>query len=396
MAEDNDVSREDRTHPATERRLQKAREDGNVPRSRDLGHAMTLGAAFAGCAAAGPWVAETMVSIVQGGLRISRAAAFEPRRALEAGTTLAAHAFAIVIPTGVVLAAAGVAASVALGGLVLTTKPLAPDISRISPSAGLARIFSRDGAIDLLKLLGLAAALIALSAWYVADRLPHVVSYPAMALPAAMSASTGALRDGLAWLVLLLVAAATIDAPLQWIRHRGRLKMTLEEIKRESKESDGDPQIKARIRARQREISRSRMLAAVPKADVVVTNPTHYAVALRYDEASMGAPRVVAKGADHLAAKIREAAKGAGVPLLEAPPLARALYKHADLDRDIPVALYSAVAQVLAYVWQLRHFVPGRGAMPRAPHTIELPPGLDPQQDITNIDPDDDQGEVPR
>ena len=396
MAEDNDVSREDRTHPATERRLQKAREDGNVARSRDLGHAMTLGAAFAGCAAAGPWVVDTMTAIVASGLRISRAAAFEPRRALESTAALSAHAFAIVIPTADMLAAAGVAASVALGGLVLTTKPLTPYVSRISPSAGLARIFSRDGAIDLIKLLALAAALIALSSWFIVDRLPHVVSYPAMALPAAMGASAGTLRDGLAWLVLLLAAAAMIDAPLQWIRHRGRLKMTLEEIKRESKESDGDPHIKARIRARQREISRSRMLAAVPKADVVVTNPTHYAVALRYDDASMAAPRVVAKGADHLAAKIREAAQGAGVPLLEAPPLARALYKHADLDRDIPVALYSAVAQVLAYVWQLRHFVPGRGAMPRAPHSIDVPAGLDPQQDITNIDPDDDQDEVPR
>lgn len=396
MAEDNDVSREDRTHPATERRLQQAREDGNVPRSRDLGHALTLGAAFAGCAAAGPWMADTMVAIVQGGLRISRATAFEPRRALESTAALATHAFAIVIPTGAMLAAAGVAASLALGGLVLTTKPLAPKISRISPSTGLARIFSRDGAIDLLKLLALAAAVITLSSWYVGNLLPHVVSYPAMALPAAMGASAGALRDGLAWLVLLLVAAATIDAPLQWVRHRGRLKMTLEEIKRESKESDGDPHIKAQIRARQREMSRSRMLAAVPKADVVITNPTHFAVALRYDEASMAAPRVVAKGADHLAAKIREAAKGAGVPLLEAPPLARALYKHAELDRDIPVALYSAVAQVLAYVWQLRHFVPGRGAMPHAPQSIDVPAALDPQQDITSTDPDDDLDEVPR
>ena len=380
MAEDNDVSREDRTHPASERRLQQARENGNIPRSRDLGHALTLGAAFLGLSAAGPWMAETALSIVRGGLRFSRAAAFEPQRAIESAGTLGAQALSIVLPVGALLAAAGVVAAVALGGLVLTTKPLMPDVSRVSPMAGLGRIFSRDGAIDLVKLLALAAVLAVVSSWFVRERLPQFVTLAAMPLGAALGASGEALHSGLAWMVGLLVLAALIDAPLQWFRHRARLRMTLEELKREAKESDGDPHVKAQIRARQREMSRSRMLAAVPSADVVVTNPTHFAVALRYDEAGMSAPRVVAKGADHLAGKIRDAARDAGVPLLEAPPLARALYKHAELDRDIPVALYSAVAQVLAYVWQLRHFVPGRGAMPRAPHSIEVPAGLDPQQ----------------
>ena len=378
MAEGNDTSREDRTLPATEQRLKKAREDGNIARSRDLGHALVLGAAFAGCVAAGPRLADAALGMVRTGLRFSRTAAFEPRHAVEASGALGAQALGMVLPAAALLAVAAVGASVALGGLVVTTKPLQPDLGKLSPARALGRIFSRDGAVDLVKLLALAAALIGLAGWFVAGRMPLLVSLAGLPLPAALAASLQTLFDGLGWLVLLLALVAVVDAPLQWFRHRANLRMTLEEVKQESKEANGDPHIKARIRQRQREMSRSRMLAAVPTADVVVTNPTHYAVALRYDDATMAAPRVVAKGADHLAARIREAARDAGVPLLEAPPLARALYAHAEVDREIPVALYTAVAQVLAYVWQLRQHVPGRSAPPRAPGDIEVPADLDP------------------
>ena len=378
MSQGNDTSREDRTLPATERRLQQAREEGQVARSRDLGHAAVLGAAFAGCAAAGPVLAEQALGLVRAGLGFSRAAAFEPQRALEAGRVLGAQALWIVVPAAALLTLAGVGAALALGGLVLTTKPLQPNFSKLNPVSGLGRLFSRDGTIDLVKLAALAAVLATVASLFVAGRLPQLASFAAMPLPAALAASAETLRDGLARLVVLLGLAACIDAPLQWWRHRANLRMTLEEVKQESKESDGDPHIKAKIRARQREAARSRQLAAVPTASVVVTNPTHYAVALRYDEAKMTAPRVVAKGADLMAAKIRETAAAAGVPLLEAPPLARALYTHAQVDRDIPVALYTAVAQVLAYVWQLRQFVPGRGLAPRAPQSIEVPAELDP------------------
>lgn len=155
--------------------------------------------------------------------------------------------------------------------------------------------------------------------------------------------------------------------------------MSHEEAREEFKQAEGDPKIKGKIRARQREAAMARMIDAVAKADVVITNPTHYAVAIRYEENGMGAPRVVAKGIDHVAARIREAGSKAGVPMVEAPPLARALYARVELDAEIPQALYIAVAQILAYVYRLRHWVPGRGPMPAAPTDVPVPAGLDPK-----------------
>jgi flagellar biosynthetic protein FlhB len=177
----------------------------------------------------------------------------------------------------------------------------------------------------------------------------------------------------------VVIAVALVDGPLQIWRHHKKLRMTAQEAKDEFRQSEGDPQIKARIRQRQREMSRGRMLAAVPSASVIVTNPSHFAVALKYDESGMGAPRVIAKGADLLAARIREIAAESGVPMLEAPPLARALFKHVELDQEIPAVLYSAVAQVLAWVYQLQQHLDGGGAFPREPG-IAVPKGMDPQE----------------
>jgi flagellar biosynthetic protein FlhB len=171
-------------------------------------------------------------------------------------------------------------------------------------------------------------------------------------------------------------------------RYAKKLKMTRQEVRQESKESDGDPQIKAKIRAQQREMARRRMMAEVPNADVVVTNPTHFAVALKYTEGKMGAPRVVAKGADEVAAKIREIAAKNNVPLLEAPPLARALYKHAELGDQIPEALYTAVAEVLAYVFQLRAYGRHGGVRPQMPGDLAVPPQLDPLNPAAQVPAD--------
>ena len=167
-------------------------------------------------------------------------------------------------------------------------------------------------------------------------------------------------------ILLALAAFAAVDVPLQKRLHAERLKMSHQELKQEHKELDGNAEVKGKVRARMREMTKRRMMAAVPKADLVVMNPTHYAVALKYDDETMGAPRVVAKGADLLALRIRDLAEGASVPVLEAPVLARALYAHAELDREIPAALFAAVAQVLAYVYQLRAALRGQVPMPGA------------------------------
>ncbi len=205
-------------------------------------------------------------------------------------------------------------------------------------------------------------------------------------LTAAIVQAASTLFDGLLMLVLALALFAAVDVPLQRHQVATQMKMSVTEFKQEQREVEGNAEVKARQRSRMREVASRRMLAAVPTADLVVMNPTHFAVALKYEEGRMAAPKVVAKGADLLAFRIRDAAQGAKVPVLQAPPLARALYAHAEVDREVPAALFAVVAQVLAHVYQLRAHVAGRGVPPPSLPVLEVPPGLDP---IT-IDDDDD------
>jgi flagellar biosynthetic protein FlhB len=247
-----------------------------------------------------------------------------------------------------------------------------------NPIKGLAGLVSKDKLIDALKGCVLALILGAIGALYLKSHVDTFSGVLALPLPAAIAAALQAMVGGVALLLIALAAFALIDVPLQRYLHANRLKMSHQEVKQEHKEVEGNQEVKAKVRARMREVTKRRMLAAVPKADLVVMNPTHYAVALKYDEGRMGAPRVVAKGADLLAMKIRDTAKEAKVPVLQAAVLARALYAHAELDREIPAALFSAVAQVLAYVYQLRAALSGRVAMPSALPELNVPAELDP------------------
>ena len=375
---DSDAEREDRQLAPSERRLAKARAEGQLPRSRDVGHAMVLGAALAGVAAFGSLFGRETLAIVREGLTLSRAEAFESERLVQGLGESVQAALWLLVPACGALALAAILASTIPGGTVVAPAALTPKLDRLDPLAGLRRIFSRDSLVDLARLGLLASGLVALAFWFVVDRLPQYSDFAAMPIASALGAVHDGAVAGLGLLAALLLLSAFVDAPLQWWRHNNRLKMTHREAREEAKESEGDPMLRGRLRSRQREISRGRMLAAVPMADVVIVNPTHYAVAIRYDQARMGAPRLVAKGADHLAARIREIAMDAGVPVFESPPLARALYANVEVDREIPAALYTAVAQVLAYVYRLRSFVPGRDPHPREPDDLELPPGLDP------------------
>ena len=203
-----------------------------------------------------------------------------------------------------------------------------------------------------------------------------------MSLPAALSHTAGSVLWGEWWLLLPVAAFAAVDVPLQrhlWLK---RLMMSREEAKQEMKELEGNLEVKAKVKARMREMANRRMMANVPQADLVVMNPSHYAVALKYDEATMAAPRVVAKGVDLLAMKIRDIARDAKVPVLRSPPLARALYAHVEIDREVPTALFAAVAQVLAYVYQLRAALIGKAPMPQAVPEPQLPPGFDPNENV--------------
>lgn len=369
---------QEKTLPATQRRLEKAHEEGSTPRSMELMAAGGLLAVTLALWLAGPSWFDAARRLVGNGLQLNRDIVFEP-----AALTGRLYAFAL---DGLILAAplmlTGVIAilvcSVAVGGWMFNVGNLAFKAERLSPAATFGRIFSLGGLGEVSKTVLKATLIGIVGAWFVWKQSGHSAGLAAAPLPAAIGDTGSTILSLLGVLTLVAVLIAAIDVPLAIWRFRNNLKMTLEEVKRESRESDGDPHVKARIRAQQREAARRRMMSEVPKADVVVTNPTHFAVALSYREGEMHAPRVVAKGSDLVAARIREIAAGAGVPLLEAPPLARALHRHAEIGDEVPVALYGAVAQVLAWVFELRRANATGLRSPVAPAEVPIPDGYDP------------------
>ena len=369
---------QDRTQPATPRKLTKAREEGQVARSRDLGHFLAIGAGGAALVTTAPLLADWLKQILLQGLSFDRAmvqdASFMSDRLLE----LTIRMLWVVLPFGALMIVTAVVGNVAMGGWNWTFKPLVPQFGKLNPLTGIVGIVSKAKLIDVLKASALALILGTIGALYLKSHLMEFVGVLAMPLPAAIQQAASSTLGGVGLLLLALAAFAMIDVPLQRHNHAQRLKMSHQEIKQERKESEGSQEVKAKVRARMREITKRRMLAAVPMADLVVMNPTHYAVALKYDDGKMAAPRVVAKGADLLAMKIRDLAKDSQVPVLQAPVLARALYAHAELDREIPAALFAAVAQVLAYVYQLRAALAGQVAMPAALPELNVPAELDP------------------
>ena len=371
-------SSQDRNLPASQRKLSKAREDGQIARSRDLGHFVAVAACGAALVFAAPlatgWLKQTLMQ----GLQFNAASVHNPALMGERLAELTVRLLWVVLPFGTFMALAAIVGSLAMSGWAWTLKPLAPKFHMLNPISGLAGLFSKDKLIDALKGSLLALILGAIGAFYLKGHVDAFSGVLALSLPAAIEASAQTMLGGLALLLLALGAFALVDVPLQRYLHAQRLKMSHQELKQEHKEIEGNQEVKAKVRARMREVAKRRMLAAVPKADLVVMNPTHYAVALKYDEGSMGAPRVVAKGADLLAMKIRDTAKDAKVPVLQAAVLARALYAHAEVDREIPAALFAAVAQVLAYVYQLRAAMAGRVAMPGALPELNVPAELDP------------------
>jgi flagellar biosynthesis protein FlhB len=376
MAEHDSQSR---NLPASQRKLNKAREDGQVPRSRDLGHFAALAAGVAGLALLAPRLAGWLQQVLAGALRFRTNAAQEPAFMAERLVELTQVLLWVVVPAGALMSAVAIVASLGLGGWNWTWKPLLPNFGKLNPLAGLPRLFARAQLVDALKASALALILGTIGALYLESRLESFRGVLAMPLPAAIAQASDTVLGGLLLLLIALALFAAIDAPLQRHMHALRLKMSTQEARQEHKEVEGNSEVKGRIKARMRELGNRRMLTAVLKADLVVMNPTHYAVALKYEEQRMRAPRVVAKGADLMALRIRDTAKGASVPVLQAPMLARALFAHAEIDHEVPAALFAAVAQVLAYVYQLRAALHGEAALPGDLPELDVPPELDPQ-----------------
>ncbi len=370
---------QDRNLPATERKLQKAIDDGQVTRSRDLSHLAVVGVGSVALTALAPLMFERMQ------LHMTRQLTFDAATMRDAGSMLArlqdmavwaligCSAFAAIVIVAVVLS------NIAVGGWVNSSKPLVPDFSRVNPLAGFGRLFSKDKLVDVGKMLLIVIMLSVIGSVYLASTMQPLAALIMQPSVAALQYMSDWLRDGMGMMLLLLLVVAAIDVPMQKFLHKSRLKMSHQEFKQEHKESDGNPHVKGRLRQRQRELSQSGSVAAVPKADFVVMNPTHFAVAIRYDEKTMHAPQVISKGADLLAIRIRDLARSHSIPVLQSPILARALYANAEIGQDIPSTLYTAVAQVLAYVYRLKAALRGEAPMPGDPPEPSVPPELDPQ-----------------
>jgi flagellar biosynthetic protein FlhB len=374
MAEDSDL---EKTEPASPRRLEQAREEGQVPQSRELSAFFVLMAGAGTLWVAGSWLAQRIGGAVSRGLTFDRTAAFDTAALPTAFVALAWDALAAIAPLLLILVVAALAGPFMLGGLNFSSKALALDWTRLDPLKGFGRMFSMQSVGELVKGILKALLVGGVVVWVVLHEKDHLFALMGQPLEAGLQSMGRTILFSTLVIVGSMFLIVAADVPFQLWQYYSKLRMTKEEVRKEMKELEGDPQLKARIRSQQREIARRRMMAAVPKAQVVVTNPTHFAVALAYDE-KMPAPRVVAKGRGIIAQRIREIAGEHGVPLLEAPPLARALYAHTEIDDVIPAALYRAVAEVMAYVYQLNAWLARGGRAPQAPAELPVPAELDP------------------
>ena len=374
---------QDKNLPATARKLQKTREDGQGARSRDLSHLAILGTgALLMFIGAQPLVQHLRLAMAQQ-LAFDGSIARNPAQMLERLQSMLGLGLAIAIIFAIVTTGASVLAGVAAGGWIFSFKPIQPQFSRLNPLKGIANLFSKQQLVTVSKMV-LMTAILGFVAWkFMGSRIAEVTAVSTQPSPMALSMVGSWLTSGVTLLLIVVLLVAAIDVPLQAFLFKSRLKMSHEEVKQEHKESEGNPQIKGKLRQKQREIADRASVSAVPRADFVVTNPTHYAVALRYDEQAMAAPQVIAKGTDLVALKIREVAGAHKIPVLESPMLARALYAHAELDQAIPAALYTAVAQVLAYVYRLKAALRGEGPMPGDLGQPAVPAELDPQRGRT-------------
>jgi flagellar biosynthetic protein FlhB len=377
VAEESDL---ERTEAASERRLEQAREDGNVPHSRELMAFMVLAAGAGAFWVLGGWMAQGAANLLRHGLSFSRNAAFDSAVMNESALSLTVDAFTLVGPIFLAIIASIIATPFVMGGWIFSPKAFQLDFTRMDPVKGLGRMFSWQSIAELVKAILKALLIGGVLYWVVRHEQDRLFALLAQPIETGLTSFSQVLFFSFVALIGGLALIVAIDVPFQLWQYHDRLKMTREELKKEARESEGDPQLKARIRSQQREMARSRMMSQVPKADVVVTNPTHFAIALKYDGASMGAPVVVAKGMNLIAGRIREIAAENQVPQLEAPPLARALYRHAEVGDQIPASLFAAVAEVMAWVYQMNEFAANAAGtlLPTPPALIAVPDGLDP------------------
>lgn len=375
MAEQSD-SGQDKSEDPTEKRLKESRDKGQIARSKELNTLAVVMVAAVGLIMLGPAMAGRLLDLMRFNFIIEREALYSTDTM---GLQLLASVgigLEVIGPLFFMLLIAALVGPILLGGWLLSAKSMAPKFSRMNPLAGLKRMFSIKALVELLKALAkflvvLITALAVLNLFQ--DQMLTLDRQP---LPDAIAHSARILGKALLFLACSLILIAAVDIPFQLWDNKQKMKMTKQEVKDEYKDSEGKPEVKSRIRQLQREMAERRMMGEVPKADVVITNPTHFAVALKYDPIKSGAPVVIAKGADFTALRIREVAAEHDIIVLESPPLARAVFYSTELDQQIPSGLYLAVAQVLAYVFQLRQYRAGQGKRPGPMPKPDIPDDL--------------------
>lgn len=367
----SETDQQERTEQATPKRREEARRKGQIPRSRELSAAAVLMTGGAALYMLGGSFGAAMSGLMQRSFTLTRDQILDANQLVPALGTSAWAGFLACLPVLALILVAALLAPLALGGWNFSNEALMPKFERLSPLAGIKRMFAMRNLIELLKALGkfgVVAFIAVLVLWSDAAELLNLGREPTAQAIAHAARLCG---QGLLLVSMGMILIACIDVPFQLWQHAKQLKMTREEVRREMKESEGSPEVKGRIRQLQQELARRRMMEEVPHADVVVTNPTHFAVAIRYDDKRMRAPIVVAKGVDVIAARIREVAGEHSVPIFEAPPLARVLYRNVELGDEIPSSLYVAVAQILTYIYQLRT-AQRTHQRPPSPPTIEV------------------------
>ncbi len=384
MAEESDL---EKTEDASAKRLEKAREQGDVPRSRELATCAVLFASGMGLLMLGGNLTLALRASLKTGLQFERAAAFDPMFLLTQISQSIGSLLLAFTPLACLLIFTALAAPIMVGGWVFSNTVFVPKFNRLNPINGITNLISVNSGVELIKSIA-KTILVGIVAYIVISRdMEPMLTLSQQPLASGISEVSHLMLTGFIAMVSVLVLIAAIDVPYQLYHYAQKHKMTKQEVKDESKESEGNPEIKGRIRQQQREMARRRMMTEIPKADVVITNPTHYAVAIKYQENGMRAPVVVAKGADVIALKIREIAGEHNVPTLESPKLARALFAHTELGDEIPEALYSAVAEVLAYVFQMRVFKREGGFRPEMPNALPVPDALDPHSLVNSLVP---------
>ena len=368
---------DDKTEAPTPHRLEKAREEGQIPRSRELTSMLILLVGVCVIWFGGESLARQLAAMLSAGLHFDYHLINDPNLILGQIILLIKQAMMALLPliTGVVLVA--LISPVLLGGLIFSGKSLQPKFSKLNPLPGIKRMFSAQTGAELLKAILKSTLVGCVAGFYLWHKWPEMMRLMAQSPITAMGNALDLVGLCALLVVLGVIPMVGFDVFYQIFSHLKKLRMSRQDIRDEFKQSEGDPHVKGRIRQMQRAAARRRMMNDVPQADVIVNNPTHYSVALQYDENKMSAPKVIAKGAGLVALRIREIAAEHHIPTLEAPPLARALYRHAEIGQQIPGQLYAAVAEVLAWVWQLKRWRIAGGQRPVKPANLPVPEALD-------------------